>query len=883
MQEFNDDKTRTHVVLSKGTMVSDYRIVEKIGAGGMGEVYLAKDTQLDRKVALKFLPPHLCADEECRARFKREAQAAAKLSHPNIITIHEVSDYQGRPFIAMEHVEGRSLREFAAEEEFSIERILEIGIQVCEALNEAHEHGIIHRDVKPTNILIDSHGRAKIVDFGLASVVGKDQLTKTGSTMGTVGYMSPEQVMGQAVDHRSDLFSIGVVLYELITRQNPFKRETEAATLRAVSDDLPEPMARFKSGLPDGLQAIVDKALEKDTRTRYQHADGMLSDLMRVKRLVESASPIAAAATPAGRSMKGVWIAAIVVIVVVGLLVIRPWESGTVADSSDKMMLAVLPFENLGNPEDEYFADGITDEITSRLATIHSLGVISRTSAYAYKNSDKTLPEIAAALGADYILEGTIRWDKTGDTDQVRITPQLIRVADDVHLWADNYDKAITRIFDVQIDIATRIVEALGVTMLAGERQSLAYEPTENLEAYDYYLRAMEYWDELRDLDLASLMLNRAIEADSTFSAAYALLAQIHGFTYFNRLDRSEEAFTRFKEAAENAEKYSDGGIDGYFAMGYFHYYGARDYDRALEYFTRALELQPNNTEVLTSIAHVQRRQGKWDEAVANYSKAYQMNPHALRTAHELVGTLSAMRRYEEVDRICDRVINLAPNVGMAYFVKAQNWLLLTNDTVGVRELLEEGVRYGDPDMAAWYLEIFDFVFKDFETAITRRTVPGSFAMEDSSEFYLAKAAAYHFLGRDSISRIYYDSARMVSEGRLEFESLTPNDAFDPITLARAYAGLGRKEDAIRYGTRAMELLPVSEDALYGPYMISEMSYIYVMVGEYELAIDQLEYLMSIPSDFGLYDLHHSRQLDPLRDHPRFKALIEKYEKEQGN
>jgi len=233
----DDDRTQTHVVLTKGTMVAHYRIVEKIGAGGMGEVYLAEDTQLNRKVALKFLPPHLCQDEDCRARFKREAQAVAKLNHPNIITIHEVSEYQGRPFFAMEHVEGLSLKEFSTAKDPSIERILELSIQICEGLNDAHEKGVTHRDIKPSNILIDSHGRAKIVDFGLASMVGTDQLTKTGSTLGTIGYMSPEQVQGKEIDHRSDLFSLGVVLYELIAKQNPFKRDSEAATLKAVSDD----------------------------------------------------------------------------------------------------------------------------------------------------------------------------------------------------------------------------------------------------------------------------------------------------------------------------------------------------------------------------------------------------------------------------------------------------------------------------------------------------------------------------------------------------------------------------------------------------------------------------------------------------------------------
>jgi Tol biopolymer transport system component/predicted Ser/Thr protein kinase len=279
--ESHDDKTQSFVALTEGTKVSHYEIIKKVGAGGMGEVYLAEDTQLDRKVALKFLSAYLCQDDNCRARFKREAQAAAKLSHPNIVHVYEVSEYRGRPFFVMENVEGLPLKEFSSGIDLAIAQVIEVAIQICEGLHAAHEKGITHRDIKPSNILIDSHGRAKIVDFGLASVAGKDQLTKTGSTLGTIGYMSPEQVQGQKVDQRSDLFSLGVVLYELITRQNPFKRDSEAATLKAVSEDTPHPLARYHSGIPDGLQRIIDKALEKNVTTRYQHADEILADLHR--------------------------------------------------------------------------------------------------------------------------------------------------------------------------------------------------------------------------------------------------------------------------------------------------------------------------------------------------------------------------------------------------------------------------------------------------------------------------------------------------------------------------------------------------------------------------------------------------------------------------
>jgi serine/threonine protein kinase len=276
-----DDNTRSFVALTNGTSVGRYIIIEKIGAGGMGEVYLAEDTELQRKVALKFLPLHLCQDEDCRKRFKREAQAAAKLDHPNIVSVHEVTEFGGRPFIVMAHIEGRVLTEYAKEEKLSVNKIIDLALQLCEGIHAAHEQGVIHRDIKPSNVLIDASGRARIVDFGLASFHGTEPLTKTGSTLGTVGYMSPEQVRGDRIDQRSDLFSLGVVLYELLTGLNPFRGDSEAATSHAITHDSPQPLARYNRNIPDGLQRIVDKALEKDPSLRYQHADGMIADLRR--------------------------------------------------------------------------------------------------------------------------------------------------------------------------------------------------------------------------------------------------------------------------------------------------------------------------------------------------------------------------------------------------------------------------------------------------------------------------------------------------------------------------------------------------------------------------------------------------------------------------
>ncbi len=870
--EQNGDKTRTHVVLTQGTMVGHYRIVEKIGAGGMGEVFLADDTELHRQVALKFLPQHMCADENCRARFKREAQAAAKLNHPNIVTIHEVGEYNGRPYFVMEHVEGQSLSAVIKDGGVSIESAVQIALQLCEGLSKAHGEEIIHRDIKPSNIIIDTDGRARLLDFGLATLRQDEKLTKTGSTLGTIGYMSPEQIQAKPTDKRSDLFSLGVVIYEMIAGKRPFTGEYEAATLNAILKDTPEPLSRHNTETPDQLQLIVSKLLEKDPSYRYQTAEGVCPDL---KKLTAGDTTEIKTARPVDWWNRYVVVGAVIILVIVfGYWFFAEYLGKTTGPASDRLMLAVLPFENLGLPEDEYFADGITDEITSRLAVVRGLGVISRTSAYAYKNSDKTLPEIAKELGVDYILEGTIRWDKSGAVDKIRVTPQLIYAKDDTHIWADNYERNLNEIFAVQADIAVRIVDTLGVTLLASERQSIEYKPTDDFDAYDLYLQGKEYWDRDHDIQHAIPLLERAVEADSGFAKAYSLLARIYGFTYFNLFDRSESRLNQCKEAANNAVRYADGGIEGNLALGYYYYYGKKDYDRALEEFKKVLSQQPNNGDVLAAIGYVQRRQGYWRESADNLKKALEIDPHSRALLTSVAITLQTMREYEELESILDKSLSLTPDAANLLIFKASNILRLSGDTLKVRAILDKAARHGDPANLALWQEGFDILFRDYKSAVSRRAATGDNILADSAAFYLNKADAYYFWGNDSISEIYFDSARMVAE---QWLINGPEDAFSHMLLGSAYAGLGRSSEAIREGRKAVELLPITEDALYGTGMLGGLVRIYVMVGEYDLAIDQLDYLLSVPSDIDIYYLNQHPQWDPLRDHPRFKALLNKY------
>jgi serine/threonine protein kinase len=409
----DDDKTRTHVTLTSGAMVSHYRIIEKIGAGGMGEVYLAEDAELNRKVALKFLPPHLCPDADCRARFKREAQAAAKLNHPNIVTIHEVGEFNGRPFFAMENVEGQTLRDFGKDKELPLSRIIELAIQVCEGLAKAHSAGVVHRDIKPSNILIDQDGRAKIVDFGLASVHGSEHLTKTGSTLGTVGYMSPEQARGEEVDARSDLFSFGVVLYEVIAGRSPFKAESDIATIKNVLEAVPEPLARYKNGVPDDLQRILIKALTKDRNVRYQHADELSADL---KRLI---STVSSAPSPIRRKRRIVMPSLVILGVFVAIAVFKPWRM--VLGPADESKAAakrvvVVPFQNqTGDPSLDPLGRMIADWTTQGLLQT-GLAEVIPPERFSQLEENQNAHSITKSTGASLLVTGS--YYKVGDSIQ---------------------------------------------------------------------------------------------------------------------------------------------------------------------------------------------------------------------------------------------------------------------------------------------------------------------------------------------------------------------------------------------------------------------------------------------------------------------------------
>lgn len=661
-----------------GKTIAHYQITEKLDSGGMGIVYKAQDTHLNRTAALKFLPPDLTRDTEARERFTREAQAASALDHANICTIYEIGEADdGQLFIAMAYYEGQTLKYKIKQGPLPVDEAVDLAIQIAQGLARAHEQGIIHRDIKPANVMVTDRGEVKILDFGLAKLVGSVELTTTGTRLGTVAYMSPEQARSEAVDHRTDIWSLGIVLYEMLTDERPFKGDYETALVYSILNEEPQPLSSVRNDISAEMENIVKKAFAKDAKERYQTVDELLDDLRLVKPGITQKQTGEKTAT-GWIPKKKAFISGLVTLIVLALLAVFSFfsEKDPVTKS-----IAVLPLENLsGDPEQEFFSDGMTDALISDLGTVSALRVISRTSVMAYKQVQKPLPEIADDLNVTHIVEGSV----LRANNRVRISTRLMDAAHDQQLWSKTYERDLENVLVLQREVARDIVREIQARLSPREETRLSSALPVNPEAHEAYLKGHFYWNKrteealLRSVDY----YKQALEHDPDYALAYAGLSEAYFFLHIYGTMSPSKAFPQAIAAAEKALVLDEQLAEAHTAyaqlLSSYHY----DWEGSEKAYRRAIALNPGHARTHHLFAIVLSEKGEFDEAIAAIQRAKELDPLSLIiNANAGFPVYAFARRYQKAFEALHGTLELNSD----YWV-AHHWLGVLYSVTGVSE-----------------------------------------------------------------------------------------------------------------------------------------------------------------------------------------------------
>jgi serine/threonine-protein kinase len=661
-----------------GKTISHYRIIEKLGEGGMGVVYKAEDLNLERPVALKFLSPRAMGTEEDQERFVHEAKAAASLNHPNICTIYEIANADGKTFIAMEYVEGENLRVLMKSGPFSLDEALAITADIARGLAAAHDKGIVHRDIKPANIVVTPNRVVKIMDFGLARVAGGAQLTQPGTTLGTVSYMSPEQARGDDIDGRTDIWSLGVVLYEMLTGRRPFVGDRDMAIIYSILNEAPRPPIELRPDMPETLAAILKKALAKDRNARYANALEFAGDVFAVKGALETGAPATLAMPSVGAPLRT-----------------RP-------------SVAVLPFANLSaEPEQEYFCDGMAEEIINSLAQLDRLRVVARTSSFAFKGKNEDIREMGRQLGVETLLEGSVR--RAGN--RLRVTTQLINVADGCHLWSERFDREMEDVFAIQDEISLAVTDALKLRLLGEEKKKVVKRHTENFKAYRAYLKGRYHWfiRSSSDIEKAIEYLKEAVALDQEYALAYAGLADCYGVLSMYRPVAPEEVYPKAKAAAMRALELDDSLAEAHAALSCIVENYEWDWAGAEREIERAIALNPGYATAYQWKAEGLIMRGRFAEAVEVMNKARELDPLSLFMNARVGLAFYYARRYDEAKAILETTLEVDPSFAQACYFLSLVYSMEERYEEAIELLPEESFRAwvailhawnGDPDRA---------------------------------------------------------------------------------------------------------------------------------------------------------------------------------------
>src|SRR5437867_5137783 len=843
--------------------LGDYELLEEIGRGAQGVVFRARQKSLNRTVALKVISLGQWASKAHLKRFRREAEAAASLDQPSIVPIYEVGERDGSCYFSMKFVEGGQLDEVIKRRPISIRQAAKLIAKLARTVHYAHEHGILHRDIKPGNILLDAKGEPHLTDFGLARLVETEStMTRTLEVLGTPSYMAPEQAVGNNAQFTSatDVYGLGAVLYQLLTDHPPFAGGTTFETVRLVLDTEPRPPRLLNPKIDRELSTICLKCLEKDPTRRYASALALAEDLEHWLRHEPIHAKRSGFFTHARKWVRRNPTSALLVASLIALAAAMGWNvwKSELTTRPATKGIAVLPFENLSHdPDNAYFTEGIEEEILTRLASIANLRVISRSSTQQYQNRPRNLSQIAKQLGVANILEGSVQ----KAADQVRVNVQLINARTDSHLWAQSYDRKLTDIFAVQTQIAREVADALQVNLTAREKQTLAVKPTNNLEAHDAYLRGLAFEARSRSpfyspdlVGKATAFYQQAVQLDPNFALAWARLSRANAYIYNSGTDSTPAARREIaKTALDNAQKLEPNSPEPLLALGYYQYWVLRDYERAKITFDGIRGLLPNSSEVPHALGLIARREGQWEQSVTYLQQALALDPRNVRLLMNSAETYAVLRQFPAALKLYDRVLDILPNdldvmAAKATVYQGEGDLKLASSLLS--EITEQTPNEDTIRIKVTQLQL-ERNYSEAVRLLQARQAQFHFASEDDKANDQVTLAMVQRLAGDAVG------AKITAEPARDTFQRLYRDQSDNFHLAaqlsQAYAAMGEKDSALKAAERAIVLRPRAKDRMRGPALEENLALIQTMFGENSRAISTLSELLQTPYNSWVY------------------------------